>query len=501
LYNTLLYRPYSHWDDNTISHIFFYSFKDQSVTDITPGKNNAPTSHLGGNDVQFSADGKTIAFTMNTDPIKAISTNNDVFTVNINGKKRKQITTGKGNDANPRFSPDGKYLLYLEMASAQYEADQKDIILINLKSGERKNLTAKLDRTLRSVSWSTNSKYIYFSYGDSGYRILNKINVKTSKISKLLDGVVFYGAKIDSRENNAYMIKSDTDKPGEVFSYNIKKKSFKQLTNYSFEFVKKYSLGTTKVFWYKGGDGDQIQGFLTFPPNFDKTKKYPLIMIFHGGPEGAWNNAYSNYGGNVHLISTQGYIVAKINPHGSNSYGLAFQRRLLGDWGGIDVEDVLKGLDYLIKTYPAIDESRVAGMGRSYGGFLVNMLNGKTDRFKCFISVDGIFEHVMSYYTTDELWFPESEFKGTPETNPEIYKRSSPSTYVKKFKTPALIIHGGRDYRVDASQGFSMYTALVRKGIPAQLLFFPDEPHYFRKLETWRYNYEIRFKWLKRWLK
>lgn len=501
LYDTLLYRPYSRWDDGTVSHIFYYSFEDNNVVDVTPGKECTPASHLGGNDVQFSTDGKTIAFTMKTDIIKAISTNNDIYTVDINGNNRKQITTKKGNDLDPRFSPDGKYLLYLEMATPQYEADQKDIILINLKNGKRENLTTKLDRTLRSATWSSNSKYIYINYADSGYSVLSKINVKTKKISILLKDAVFYGAVTDPRGKNVYMTKSYSDKPGEIFSYNVKKKSFKQLSNYSDKFVRNYTLGHNEIFWFTGGDGDKVQGFLTFPPDYDKTKKYPLVMIFHGGPEGAWNNAYSNYGGNAHLISNQGYIVAKINPHGSNSYGLAFQKRLLGSWGEIDIEDVLKGLNYLVKSYPSIDENKVAGMGRSYGGFLVNMLNGKTDKFKCFISVDGIFDHVMSYYTTDELWFPESEFKGTPETNLETYRKSSPLTYVKNFKTPALIIHGGRDYRVDPSQGFSMYTALLRKGIASQLLFFPDEPHYFRKLETWRYNYEIRFKWLKKWLK
>ena len=414
---------------------------------------------------------------------------------------RKQVTFSKGCDVDPRFSPDGKHLIYLEMAQPKFEADQKDIIIIDLKNGKSKNLTASFDRTLRSVKWSSDSRFVYFIYGDSGYRVLSKINVKTGKIIKLLDNTVFNNAVSDKNGRNIFVIKTESDRPGELFKYNIKKKSFMQLTNYSSEFTRKYALSKTDIFWYKGGDGDQVQGFITFPPNYDKTKKYPLIMIFHGGPEGAWNNGFSNYGGNVHLISTQGYIVAKINPHGSNSYGLAFQKRLLGSWGEIDVEDVMKGLDFLIKTYPSIDADKVAGMGRSYGGFLVNMLNGKTDRFKCFISVDGLFEMVMNYYTTDELWFPEIEMKGTPITNPEIYKRSSPATYAKNFKTPALIIHGGRDYRVDLSQGLAMYTSLLSKGIPAQLLFFEDEPHYYRKLETWRQNYIIRFKWLKKWLK
>lgn len=502
LYEKLLFRPYSVWDDGTVTHIFYLNFKDRSITDVTPGDQYAPTSHLGGSrDISFSADGKTVAFTMNTDPVKTISTNNDVFSADLSGKHRKRISTGKGNDVNPEFSPDGKYLLYTQMAREQYESDQKDIILIDLKSGSRKNLTEYFDRTLKQIFWSKNSKHIYFTCDDKGYNSLYVIDVSSGQMNRLLENVCFSSVNIDSKGKNIIMIKSTPDRPGEVYHYNIKTKTYTQLTHFSDDFVKDHDLAKTETFWYRGAKNDPVMGFISFPAGFDKNKKYPTIFLFHGGPEGAWTANYSNYVANVHLMAARGYITVKINPHGSSSYGLAFQEAILGNWGIVDVEDVLKGLDYLLKEYPCIDPVRIAGLGRSYGGFLVNYLNGKTNRFKCFISVDGIFDQVLGYYTTDELWFMESEFKGTPTTSPEIFKRSSPMTYVENFNTPCLVIHGGRDYRVDLSQGIAMYTALQRKGVPSQLLVFPDEPHYFRKLQTWKYVYQVQFKWLERWLK
>lgn len=502
LYEKLLFRPYRVWNDGTITHIFYLNFKDGSITDVTPGDQYAPTSHLGGSrDISFSADGKTIAFTMNTDPVKAISTNNDVFSADLSGKHRKRISTGKGNDVNPRFSPGGKYLLYTQMAREQYESDQKDIILIDLKSGSRKNLTENFDRTLKQIFWSKNSKHIYFTCDDKGYNSLYRIDASSGKMNKLMGDVCFWSVNVDSKEKNIIMIKSTPHQPGEVYNYNIKTKTYTQLTHFSDDFVNSHDLAKTETFWYRGAKNDPVMGFISFPADFDKNKKYPTILLFHGGPEGAWTANYTNYVVNVHLMASQGYITVKINPHGSSSYGLAFQEAILGNWGIVDVEDVMKGLDYLLITFPCIDPGRIAGLGRSYGGFLVNYLNGKTNRFKCFISVDGIFDQVLGYYTTDELWFMESEFKGTPTTSPKIYKRSSPMTYVENFNTPCLVIHGGRDYRVDSSQGIAMFTALQRKGVPSQLLFFPDEPHYFRKLQTWKYVYHVQLKWLERWLK
>jgi len=502
LYDKLLFRPYSRWDDGTITHILYQPFNDPEITDVTPGTHNAPTSHLGGSqDIAFSADGKTIAFTMNTDPVKAVSTNNDVFTADLSGKNRERISPGKGCDVDPGFSPDGRYMFYIQMARPQYEADQKDIILIDLKSGKRTNLTERFDRTLSETFWSPDSKYIYFTCEDKGFRAMYRIDIASGKMEKLLGDVYFSSVNVDRKGKNIYMIKTPMDRPGEIFSYDLKRKTYTQLTFFSEEFVKNHDMATTETFWYKGAGNDPVMGFISFPPGYDRTKKYPMLMLIHGGPEGAWSGNYTNYGWNVHLMAAYGYISVKINPHGSSSYGLAFQEAILGNWGIVDYEDFMKGLDYVLKTYPAIDERNVAALGRSYGGFMVNFLNGSTDRFNCFISIDGIFDQAMGYYSTDELWFMEMEFKGTPVTSPGIYKRSSPMTYAKNFKTPTLVIHGGRDYRVDLSQGIGMFTALQRNGVPSQLLYFPDEPHYYRKLQTWKYVYEVQLKWLDRWLK
>ncbi len=501
LYSTLLYRPYSVWDDGTVTHVFYMDFESKKVIDVTPGKYNAPAKFLGsGGDIAFSSDGKTLAYTMNKDKVQALSTNNDVFTVRLDGSGCKKISTSKGNDTRPLYSEDGKYMAYLEMIQPQHEADQKDVILINLKTKKRINLTKDLDRTISSFFFAHKSKYMYFSCGDSGYNSLYKVKLPGGKMEKILGDIAFSSVNIDKKGKNIYLVKSDSDTPGDLYCYNVKKKKFSQLTSYGSELTDNYKMGTTESFWFKGAYGDSVQGFVTFPYGYDRNKKYPLVMLFHGGPEGAWKDSYSDYGGNVHLISGQGYVVVKMNPHGSNTYGLKFQDAIHQKWGRVDVEDVNKCLDYLFKKYPFIDSSRVAAMGRSYGGFLCNYLNGVSDRFRCFVSTDGIFDNVMSYYSTDELWFMEREFGGTPTESPEVYRMSSPATFVKNFKTPTLVIHGGRDYRLDDSQGFAMYTALKRNGVPAQLLYFPDEPHYFRKTLNWKYVYKCKLEWLAKWL-
>lgn len=502
LYNHLLFRPYNYWDNGEITHIYHQRFSDNKTTDVTPGPYFAPSSHLGGaRDLELSPDGRVLAFTMNTDPVKAISTNNDVFTVSVDGTGLAKRSESPGNDNDPRFSPDGKYLLYLQMARAQYEADKKDIILLDLKTGVRQNLTASLDRSADWFMWSRNARLIWFTCMDQGLSALYQIEIKSGKLTKMLDNRYFSSVTADAEGKNFYLLTGDCDTPDEVYCWNAKTLALTPLTHFSQEFLAGFQTGRTETFWYNGERNDRVMGYITFPPNMETGRKYPMVMLFHGGPEGAWSGNFSNYGWNSHLMAANGYITVKINPHGSSSYGMAFQEALLGDWGGVDVEDVLTCLDYLKTVQPAIDMERVGALGRSYGGYLVNMLNGKTNRFKCFVSVDGILDQFVNYYATDELWFVESEFKGTPLTSPEIYKKSSPMTFAANFKTPALIIHGGRDFRVDLSQGVGMFTLLQRQGIPSQLLVFPDESHYFTRIQTWKYAYEVQFNWLARWLK
>jgi dipeptidyl aminopeptidase/acylaminoacyl peptidase len=263
----------------------------------------------------------------------------------------------------------------------------------------------------------------------------------------------------------------------------------------------KLEMNAATDFWFAGFNGDSVQGFLTLPPGFDSTKKYPLAFLIHGGPQWCWLQDFNYYGWNTQLMAAQGYVVAQVNPHGSVGYSQAFKEYVSGHWGKGDYQDLMLGVDYLLSKYPFIDSTRMAALGRSYGGFMINWICGHTDRFKCLVCIDGTFNHIADYCTTEELWFPEWEFKGSPWTNREEYIRSSPSTYVENFKTPTMVIHGELDYRVDPSEAFQMFTSLQRMGVPSQLLYYPDEGHQIHKLKNLRDVYQKQFEWLRRWLK
>jgi len=252
-------------------------------------------------------------------------------------------------------------------------------------------------------------------------------------------------------------------------------------------------------FNFKGANGTTVYGFIVKPPNFDKNKKYPLVLLIHGGPQGAWTSSWS-YRWNPQMYASNGYVVACINPRGSTGYGQKFCDEISGDWGGKAYVDLMKGMDYLIKNYSFIDKEKIAAAGASYGGYMVNWILGHTNRFKCLVSHAGVFNLESMYGTTEELWFPEYEFKGTPWNNPSMYSKFSPHKYVKNFKTPTLVIHGELDYRVPISEGMQLFTSLQRKGIPSKFLYFPDEGHWVQKPQNLKLWFDTIFEWLNYYL-
>jgi len=253
-------------------------------------------------------------------------------------------------------------------------------------------------------------------------------------------------------------------------------------------------------FWFKGVFGDKIQGFLVKPPNFDATKKYPVKFLIHGGPQGAWGDDWS-YRWNPELFAASGYVVIMINFHGSTGYGQKFIDVINGDWGGAPFEDLMKGLDYAEKTYPFIDKDRECALGASYGGYMANWILGHTDRFKCIVSHDGMFNTESAWGTTEELWFNEWEFKGTPWTNRELYRKWSPHLSANSFKTPTLVVHGQLDYRLDVSEGLQLFTTLQRLNVPSKMLYFPDEGHWVLKPQNSQLWYKTVNEWVDRWTK
>jgi len=251
-------------------------------------------------------------------------------------------------------------------------------------------------------------------------------------------------------------------------------------------------------FWFTGAFGDKVEGFLVKPPNFDASKKYPLKFIIHGGPEVPMGDLWS-YRWNAGLFAASGYVVIMINFHGSPGYGQKFIDEINGDWGGAPFEDLMKGLDHAEKTYPFIDKDRECALGASYGGFMANWMLGHTDRFKCIVSHDGMFNTVSAWGTTEELWFNNWEFKGTPYTNPEMYEKWSPRNSALKFKTPTLVIHGQLDYRLDVSEGLQLFTTLQTMGVPSKMLYFPDEGHWVLKPQNSQLWYKTVNDWVDRW--
>jgi len=253
-------------------------------------------------------------------------------------------------------------------------------------------------------------------------------------------------------------------------------------------------------FWFTGAHNDKVEGFLVKPPNFDPNKKYPVKFIIHGGPEVPMGDQWS-YRWNAELFAANGYVVIFINFHGSPGYGQKFIDAINGDWGGAPFEDLMKGLDYAEQHYPFIDKDRECALGASYGGWMVNWILGHTTRFKCIVSHDGMFNTESAYGDTEELWFPEWEFKGTPWTNREMYRKWSPHLFATNFKTPTLVIHGQKDYRLDVSQGFDLFTTLQRQGVPSKMLYFPDEGHWVLKPQNSQLWYKTVNDWVVEWTK
>jgi len=259
------------------------------------------------------------------------------------------------------------------------------------------------------------------------------------------------------------------------------------------------SFGSFSPFWFTGANGDRVQGFLVTPPNFDASKKYPIKFIVHGGPEVAMGDEWS-YRWNQELFAANGYVVIWINFHGSPGYGQKFTDAINGNWGGDPFEYLMKGIDYAEQHYPFIDKERECALGASYGGYMTNWILGHTNRFKCIVTHDGMFNTESAYGDTEELWFPEWEFKGTPYTNRELYRKWSPHLFATNFKTPTLVIHSQLDYRLDVSQGFDLFTTLQRQGIPSKMLYFPDEGHWVLKPQNSQLWYKTVNDWVDQWV-
>jgi dipeptidyl aminopeptidase/acylaminoacyl peptidase len=529
--------------------------------DLTPGDYDSPVFSLGGQDnYAFSPDGQEICYTSNHDKVEATSTNSDLWIVPVHVgadassaqvlAQTKNITADNpASDSTPLYSPDGKYIAYRAQQRPGYESDRFRLMLYDRKTGEKRNLTEDFDEWVGTFTWSdrlgswNTLMFVAESDGDATIdevytgprpaKVLGATGLELGVIQKLgqtsgaIGGYAVdrYGLRLIPKQggqsggyDDDLAITPDGKRvlftemsiyaPTEIYSRetDVADKAphpaGTQITHINDEILSHVDMSESGFggFSFTGANGDKVEGFLVKPPNFDPNKKYPVKFLIHGGPQGAWGDDWS-YRWNPELFAANGYVVIMINFHGSTGYGQKFIDTINGDWGGAPFEDLMKGLDYAEKTYPFIDKDRECALGASYGGYMTNWILGHTNRFKCIVTHDGMFNATSAWGTTEELWFNEWEFKGTPYTNRAMYDKWSPHLAAPSFKTPTLVVHGQLDYRLDVSEGFQLFTTLQRLGVPSKMLYFPDEGHWVLRPQNSQLWYKTVNDWVDQWTK
>jgi dipeptidyl aminopeptidase/acylaminoacyl peptidase len=589
VFTTLLYRHWNAYVGPKHSHIFYGSTEPGAGTpeDLTPasvvGDHEAPTFSLGGPlGYAISPDGKEIAYEVNLDKVPAESTNNDIFVLQAGADPAtaKKVSTSPGSDDGPQYSPDGKWLAWRSQARNGYESDKFDLVVMDRAKKSITKLTADFDGWVDEFAWAMNAKSIYFASSDAGEEPIFRIRLDDHRSARLSSETVkdpmtlgfngeFGGIQIAPNDN--YLIASGMSvfQPSSIYVFNLKGivptifptpqtnaiemhkgsrilvdqelgTDARPITSLNESLLSQLDLNSFDMqsFWFPGANGTQVEGFLIKPPNFDPAKKYPVKFLIHGGPQGAWGDAWS-YRWNPELFAANGYVVIMINPRGSTGYGQKFLEEVSGDWGGRPYIDLMKGLDYAEKTYPFIDKNRECALGASYGGFMADWILTHTDRFKCIVTHDGMYNPQSAFGTTEELWFNEWEFrplqtsaktqipsgddkkksKGNDaedavveQTRPahpwdfydkpaseDPFRKWSPMLAIKNAKTPTLVIHGQKDYRLDVSEGLQLFDALQIRGVPSKMLYFPDEGHWVQKPQNSQLWYDTVNDWCDQW--
>ena len=502
----LLYRHWTHWNEGKRAHLFVIPADGSAAPrDLTSGADyDVPPDERGGpGDINFSPDSKELCFTAVTDKMEAISTNGDLFTVPVAGGEIKRITTQHGFDGEPEYSPDGKYIAYHAQLTAEYEADRWRVMLYDRQTGKSENLSEKFDRSADELAWSADSKTIYFTAENETQKPLYEIAAHPGAEPKKIIADTYNAGISFSRDGKTLAFeRTSLTMPAEVFVTASDGSGARQLTHHNNAILSTLEMNPPEAFWFEGAEGTKVQAMLIRPPKFDAAKKYPLLVLLHGGPQTMWSNAWG-YRWNAEVFSAAGYVILMINRRGSTGYGQKFTDEITNDWGGKAYVDIMDGVDFALKKYPFIDGAKMAAAGGSYGGYMADWIATHNGRFKAIISHAGVYDKV-AMYATEELWFEEHDMQGTPWTNPESYRKWAPVTYAGKlgeFKTPTLVICGERDYRVPYTQSLEFFDALQRQGVPSKLVVFPDEGHWVLKPQNSQFWYKTFLDWLALYLK
>jgi dipeptidyl aminopeptidase/acylaminoacyl peptidase len=499
----LLFRHWVEWRDLKRTHVFVIASKGGVARDLSPGDFDSPPYAVAGDvDYSFSPDSKELAYLRNPDKIEAISTNSDIYIVPTAGGPARDITAkNKGYEDTPVYTPDGKYIIYRSQATAGFEADRWRLMAYNRAAGTSVELLRNFDQGVDEIALSPDGNTIYFTAGDRGYENVYKVPVSGGREQKVAGNV--FASNLQVAPDNTFVFVSSTlSAPAEIFRGNGG--SVIALTRVNNDLMAQANLKPAEEMEWTGALGKKIQGFVIKPVDFDPNKKYPLIVIIHGGPQSAFNNNWG-YRWNPQVFANDGYVVFEPNPRGSTGYGQQFTNEISGDWGGKPYVDIMNGVADVLRRNSFIDRTRIGAAGASYGGYMVDWILGHNNdprfRFKTLVSHAGVYNLTSMYGATEELWFPEWEFKGTPWSNPAMYARWSPNMFVRNFKTPTLVTAGEIDFRVPYTQSLELYTALQRTGVESKLILFPDEGHWILKPQNSAFWYHTVLDWFDKHLK
>ena len=502
----LLYRHWVDWRDRKRTHVFVVSSDGGVARAVTSGDwDSPPYGAASSADYAFSPDSKEIAYLRNPDKVEATSTNSDVYLIPVGGGQGINITANnKGYDATPIYTPDGKYILYRSQATATFEADRWRIMRYNRQTRETAELTRGFDQQVDDMVVSADSKTIYFAAGERGKSPIFSVPVEpdfrlriATHVKKVIGGGYFTNLNISSDGKTLVFAQSTMDTPPEIYKVSSDGGSPTAITSEMKSEIWPFKLQKAEELEWKGALQHNIHGFIVKPAKFDPSKKYPLIVLIHGGPQGAFNDSWG-YRWNPQVFANAGYVVFLPNPRGSTGYGQKFVNDVSADWGGKAYTDIMNGVAEMVKR-PYIDKTRVGAAGASYGGYMVDWILGhNTDprvKFKALVSHAGVYNLESMATATEELWFVNWEFKGMPWENPVNYQKWSPNKFVKNFNTPTLVTAGELDYRVPVDQSLQLYTALQLRNVDSKLIIFPDEGHWILKPQNSEFWYTNVLDW------
>lgn len=498
----LFFRSWNRWVDEKYSHLFLFDLATGRSRELTAGKLRVPPLDLAtGSSFCCSPDGTELLYVANATDQPALNTNNDVFRLRLSGGEAENLTReNHANDCGVSYSPDGRYMAWLAMSRPGFEADKLNLVVTERATGMRRVITSNWDRSVDQYTWAPDGKTIYMVTEDRGHSAIFSVPTEGGEVKPLSRGAWNTEVRVTPDGKSLVFLQQASNLPSDVWKMDLASGLTNQLTRVNEERLAQIEMNPIEEFWFDGAKGDKVQGLFVRPPHFEKGKKYPVVFLIHGGPQGMFGDDF-HYRWNSQMFAAPGWIAVMINFHGSKGYGQKFTDAVSRDWGGAPYQDIQKGVDYFLANYDFADRDRIAAAGASYGGYMINWISTQTQRFRCLVSHDGVFDLRSMHGSTEEVWFPEWEYGGAPWQAGTDYEKFSPINFAGNIKTPMLVVHSELDYRVPVSQGFQLFTTLQRQGVESKLLYFPDEDHFVSKPQNARLWWATVTEWISSHLK